>query len=184
MGRLVIGSVAAAVAMFLLGFVFYGSPLFNSARVDVPAETQLAVHEALKALPQSGFYAIPFAEGGDPELVAAHEAGPIATVSLTKPGGPVMDPMVMVKGFLHMVASAFLIGYILWAMRGRLVDFGGRMKLIGMIAFAMTVYFNIGKAVWWPGGWTFNLYVAVADFVTLLAAGFVIARWFMPKAAS
>jgi predicted heme/steroid binding protein len=69
-------------------------------------------------------------------------------------------------------------------MRGRLGEFDGRMKLVALIAFATTIYFNIGKAVWWPGGWTFNLYVAVADFVMLVAAGFIIARWFMPRSAS
>jgi hypothetical protein len=184
MGRLAFGSLIAAVAMFLLGFLFYGSPLFNVARVDIPADTQLAVHAALQALPKTGFYAVPFAESGDAALVAAHAAGPIATIHLTKPGSPVMDPSIMIAGFLHMFVSAFLLGYILWAMRGRLGEFDGRMKLVALIAFATTVYFNIGKAVWWPGGWTFNLYVAVADFTMLLAAGFIIARWFMPRSAS
>jgi hypothetical protein len=30
MGRLLIGSLVAAVAMFLIGFVFYGTPLFSN----------------------------------------------------------------------------------------------------------------------------------------------------------
>ena len=184
MGRLMLGSLVAAVAMFLLGFLAYGSPLFSSAHVAIPAETQLQVHEALKALPASGTYFVPFADGTDASLAAAHEAGPIATISLTKPGGPPMDPTVMVKGFLHMLVSAFLLGLVLWSLRDRVTGFQERLRLVVAIAFATTIYFNIGQAVWWPGGWTFRSYVAVADFVMLVAAGAIIARWFLPQRAS
>jgi hypothetical protein len=184
MGRLIIGSVVAAVVMFMLGFLAYGSPLFSAAHQRVPAETELAVHDALKALPRTGTYFVPFADGSNADLVAAHEAGPIASIHLTKPGGPAMDPAIMVRGFVHMIVSAFLLGLVLWLLRDRVTDFGGRIRLVAAIALATTIYFNVGQAIWWPGGWTFRSYVAVADFVTLLAAGAVLARWFLPRTAS
>ena len=72
MGKLVIGSLVAAVVMFLLGFVFY-EVLMNLGWSTAPEATQLAVQEALKALPHSGVYSIP-SEGSD-ALAAAAAAG-------------------------------------------------------------------------------------------------------------
>ena len=85
MGRLVIGSVVAAVAMFILGFIFYATPLMKLGQADAPVATQLAVQEALKMLPKSGTYFIPFS-ATDASIMAAHEAGPTAVVKVNMTG--------------------------------------------------------------------------------------------------
>jgi hypothetical protein len=183
MGRLLIGSVVAAVAMFLLGFVFYATPLMNLAQADAPAETQLAVQEALKALPRSGTYFIPLSET-DQALMAAHQAGPTALIKVNMTGAPQMDPAVFAFGWLHMAVSALLLGLLLWAVRDRVSDFAGRMRLVVWVALVMAVFTRLGEPIWYRSDWANALYVGVADLLTIVVAGFVIARWFMPKAAS
>src|SRR3546814_17931951 len=80
MGRAVIGAVAAAVAMFILGFVFFASGLQKTVTAnpdDVPAA---AVQQTLAAnLPGSGVYFVPDPEASSTPTVM-YGQGPIATI--------------------------------------------------------------------------------------------------------
>lgn len=184
MGRLVIGSVVAAVAMFILGFIFYATPLMKLGhQADAPVATQLAVQEALKMLPKSGTYFIPFSET-DASIMAAHEAGPTAVVKVNMTGATQMNPMTFAFGWLHMAISAFLLGLLLMAVKDRVTDFNGRMQLLFWAALTMAVFTRLGEPIWYRSDWANAFYVGFADFVSLMVAGFILARWFMPKSAS
>lgn len=182
MQKLVIGSVVAAVIMFILGFVFFGSPLFQFAHAEAPIETQTAVQSALKALPGDGTYFIPL--GDTPEAMAAHEAGPTAVVKYNSSGAPMMDPAVFVAGFGHMIVSALILGLVLWAVRDRVTDLGTRMRVILWLSLAMVVYTRLGEPIWYRTDWQNAIYVAIAEFISFVAAGYVLARWFVPAGAN
>lgn len=179
MGRLLVGSLVAAVAMFLIGFVFFGTPLFSNAYKTAPFETQMAVQEALKALPASGTYFIPMGE--DEAAMAAHRAGPTAMLRVNLAGSEMMDPMVMVKGFVHMVVSAFLLGLLLLRVAPKIWNFGERMAVVVLASLAVVVFVRLGEPIWFGADWPFTLYVAVTDLISLVVAGFILAKWFLPK---
>lgn len=183
MGRLVTGSVVAAIVMFVLGFIFYATPLMQIGQATAPVDTQLAVHEALKSLPGTGTYFIPFDET-DPAIRAAHESGPTAVVKVNMTGSPQMDPMVFAAGYVHMALTAFLIGLLLWTLRHRVNNFVDRAGLVILLALVAAFFTRLGEPVWYRTDWANALYVGFADFVMLAAAGLVIARWFMPRSTS
>lgn len=179
MGRLLVGSFVAAVAMFLIGFVFFGTPLFSNAYKTAPFETQVAVQEALKALPASGTYFVPMGE--DEAAMAAHRAGPTAMLRVNLQGSEMMDPMAMVKGFVHMVVSAFLLGLLLLRVAPKIWNFGERMAVVVVASLAVVVFVRLGEPIWFGADWPFTLYVAVAEVISLIVAGFILAKWFLPK---
>ncbi len=179
MGRVLIGSLVAAVAMFLIGFVFYGTPLFSNAYKTAPFETQMTVQQALKALPASGTYFIPMGEGE--EAMAAHRAGPTAMLRVSLQGSEMMDPMAMVKGFVHMVVSAFLLGLLLLRIAPKMWNFGERMAVVVAASLAVVVFTRLGEPIWFRADWPFTLYVAITDMISLTVAGFILAKWFLPK---
>lgn len=179
MGRLLVGSIIAAVAMFLIGFVFFGTPLFSNAYKTAPFETQVAVQDALKALPASGTYFVPMGE--DEAAMAAHRAGPTAMLRVNLQGSEMMDPMAMVKGFVHMVVSAFLLGLLLLRVAPKIWSFGERMGIVVAASLAVVVFSRLGEPIWFGADWPFTLYVAVAEVISLIVAGFILAKWFLPK---
>ena len=109
--RLLVGTLPAAVVMFLLGFVFYGTPLQMLGWTKAPLATQLAVQQALKALPQSGTYVIP--SGDTPGATAAYGNGPVAQIQYNSGGFAMVDPGVFAGGFVQMAVSVFLLGCVL-----------------------------------------------------------------------
>nr|ART36137.1 B293 [uncultured bacterium] len=179
MGRLLVGSLVAAAAMFVIGFLFYGTPMFSAAYRTAPLETQMTVQEALKALPASGTYFIPMGE--DEAAMAAHRAGPTAMIRVSLQGSEMMDPMVMVKGFIHMAVSAFLLGLLLYRVAPKIWDFGGRMAVVVLASLAVVVFARLGEPIWFGADWPFTLYVAVTDVISLVVAGFILAKWFLPR---
>ena len=178
MGRLVIGSLVAAVAMFLLGFVFYGL-LINLGWSTAPEATQLALQQALKALPHSGVYAIP--SGETPTMMAAFQAGPIAQVSYNSGGYSMADPVIFAAGYVHMAVSVFLVGLLLWNLRDRLVTFAERAQVVIAVAAIFSVYIHMAAPIWYHGDWRNALYLCLADTVIYVVGGLIIVRWFLPR---
>ncbi len=178
MGKLVIGSLVAAVVMFLLGFVFYGL-LMHLGWSTAPEATQLAVQEALKALPGSGVYTIP-AEGSD-ALAAATAAGPVAQISYHAGGVKMVDPVIFAGGYVHMAVSVFLVGLLLWNLRDRVATFAERAQVVVAIAAIFSVYIHLAAPIWYHGDWRNALYLCLADTVIYVAGGLIVAKWFLPR---
>lgn len=177
MRSLVIGSIVAAVAMFLIGFAFYGTPMMTLGWSEASPEVQAALQSALKALPHTGTYAIPSDQ--TPEAAAAFAAGPVATIRYNSSGFAMMDPAVFAEGFIHMALSAFLLGLALWTVRDRVADFGARLRLVLMLSLAMAVFTRLGDPIWYHSDWRNAVYVGIADFITFAVAGAILARWFV-----
>lgn len=177
MARLVIGSLIGAVFMFLIGFLAYGTPLMETGYGSATPAQQLAVQAALKALP-TGTYIIP--EGYSAEGAAAYAAGPVAKVQVNSAGFAPNDPMVMVSGYVHMAVTAFLLALLLWSVRDRVADTGTRLQLVVWASLAAVVFTRLGEPIWFHTDWPNALYVAVVEFVSLVGAGYILARWFVP----
>jgi hypothetical protein len=181
--RVIWGSLVAAVAMFVIGFVFFGPLGLNSlATKSVDDAPALAIQQALKAnLPQTGTYMIPN-DGKSAGQTAMYGNGPIATVHFNSSGFvAAMDPATIGKGFVFNFAIALLIGLALIGIDGRVTDFGSRARVAAIIGIAGSAFVHLGEPLYYHHDWPHFLYAFVADGLMLAAAGVIVA-WFLKPA--
>ena len=182
MTRIISGSAIAAVLMFILGFVFYATPLQSIAYASADPAVIDRVQAAMAELPKSGAYLIPDTaqEGG----AAAYAKGPIGMLRVAQSGYPVFDPTVLMAGFTHYFVSALLLGLALRSIGGRL-DAGQERIVLGWTILACAVFNLLSDPVWYRLDWTYALYNFAANVVILMAGGLVVAYWIRrPSAGS
>jgi hypothetical protein len=178
--RVVWGSFVAAIAMMIIGFVFFGplglSSLATKSVDDAPA---LAVQQTLKAnLPQTGTYMIPN-DGKSAGQTAMYGNGPIATIHYNSSGFVAgTDPATLGKGFVFNFAIALLIGLALIGIDGRVRDFGSRARVAAIIGIAGSAFVHLGEPIYYHHDWPYFLYAFIADGLMLAAAGVIVA-WFL-----
>jgi len=177
--RVLIGSILAAVAMFLIGFIAYGTPLMKLGYATATPAVQLDVQAALKALPGTGTYVIP--AGETTETTAAFANGPVAVIGYNAGGFAMVDGTVMLTGFIHMLLTCLLIGAVLYGVRRRIPDSGERLKLVFGIAAIGAIFINLASPIWFHTDWRNALYLGGVNFISLAVAGVILAKWFVPK---
>jgi hypothetical protein len=171
--RMILGSLAAAVLMFALGFVFFGF-LFPMALSPISAEAASAAQAALGgSLPASGTYIVPIDE-------AAWMAGPSALINFTAGASPPMG-MAMALGFLHFALSAYIIALALRAVGG---DFARQAAAVLWFGLAAAFFMHLGDPIWYGYGWRMPLFTFLADGVIFIAGGLVLAKWFSSERAA
>jgi hypothetical protein len=177
MRRLVLGSLVGGLAMWVVGFIFWG-PLLGWIPFSVtPDANAAAVQAALKAnlaATGSGTYAIPSTATTAGSVM--HAGGPVALVHFTNSGFPAMDTFALLWGLVLAVCCAFVGGLGLKLVAAEL-DFGRRMQLVIFFAVAMAGYTELGQPVFNHAAWGYYLYAFVADVVTWIAAGAVLAMF-------
>ncbi len=180
MPRMLIGSFAAAIAMFVTGFIFFATPLSYLAYGSADVPQQAAVQQALAAnLRSTGTYTIPSAATAEGAVM--YGKGPIATVHYNSGGFGVADPGVLISGFVHELIVALLLGFALLTVAARVPDFGSRAKLVILFSVAGGVLAHLGEPIWYHHDWPHFIYLFVGDTAMLVVGGLVIARWFLPR---
>lgn len=178
MRNLVVGSLLAAVAMFVWGFLFWGlRPVDPFAHLTLAQER--AVAAVLSAeLPGPGVYFLPDRDalGGDASWAERHTAGPVAFVAFRPDGANPQSPVKMLMGFLHMLATAALLGVVIRL--GRLPDYGARFGLAAAVGVAATFFAYVAQPIWFDLPWGHYLTRSIYDLVAWLLAGAVLA-WFV-----
>lgn len=177
--RVIIGAIPAAIAMFLLGFVFYASGLQGLVTGAVDDAPAAAIQQALGAgLPDTGTYVIP-----DPNRSAAQTVmygqGPIATIHYNAGGFATTDTASLILGLLLDFLVALLIGAALIGIDRRVPDFASRARVVVIVAVACAAYTNLLGPIFYHHGWAHFIYRFIADAATLSAGGLIIARWFL-----
>ena len=181
--RVIWGSLVAAIAMFVIGFIFYGplglKTLATKSVDDAPA---LVIQQALKAnLPQTGTYMIPN-DSRSPPQSAMYGNGPIATVHYNSSGFvAALDPATIGKGFVFNFAIALLIGLALIGIDGRVTDFGSRARVAAIVGIAGSAFVHLAEPLYYHHDWPHSLYTFIADGLMLAAAGVIVA-WFLKPA--
>jgi hypothetical protein len=176
--RVIIGSAAAAVAMFVIGFVFFGLGLQNLAIRSVPDLQAASVQQTLRAnIADTGTYVVP----GDrtAEQTRMFGTGPVAMIHYNvngQVGG--MTAGTALKGLIFNFAIALAIGLALIGIDGRVRDFGSRMRVVVITALAAAGFAHLGMPIYFPQGWAYYVYLFIADAVALAAAGIIVA-WFI-----
>jgi len=180
MVRVIIGAMVAAIAMFIIGFIFFATPLARLGTANIDDTQAAAVQQALAAnLPRTGTYAVP---GTDTQAQTnMYSQGPIATVHYNTGGFAADDPSAIVFGLVFNFIVALLIGAALIGIDRRVPDFGSRARVAVIIAVAASAFNHLGEPIYWHHDWGHSIYLFVADSLMLAAAGLILA-WFLPRA--
>ncbi|WP_174525603.1 hypothetical protein [Sphingobium abikonense] len=174
MVRSVIGGLLGGLAMYIIGFIFWGTPLsalaFSRAGDQESANLQAALAQGLNAT-GTGVYVIP--DPATAQGTILYGRGPIAQVFYNSSGFPVTDSASLIGGLILALAVGILIAL---ALRFALTDFGSRMRVTILFSIAAVLWLHIGQPVFNHAPWGYFLYLAFSDFIALAAAGLIAAK--------
>ena len=182
MKRLVLGVVLAALAMFFWGFLYWGlNPIpYTSWKKSTD---DVAAGEALRRyFPESGTYYIPDVRQDSATVARLYEQGPVGFVHLTsREGRPQQDAMMMVRGLLLYLVTAFVLALLMRMALPALPTYGRRVAFAALGGLAAALLIDIGDSVWWyiPIGW--KLHQALYDATVWLVGGLVLAAFLRPN---
>jgi hypothetical protein len=178
--RVIIGAAVAAVAMLIIGFIFFATPLSRLGMANLDDAQAAAVQQSLAAsLPRTGTYSVP---GTDtPAQTNMFSQGPIATVHYNTRGFAADDMTALVMGLVFNFIVALLIGAALIGIDRRVPDFGSRARVAVIIAVAAAAFIHLGEPIYWHHDWGHFIYLFIANSLMLAAAGLILA-WFLPRA--
>jgi hypothetical protein len=179
--RSVIGGLIAGVVMFFIGFIFWGTPLaqvaFAHADDAQNAAVQLSMAQNLSPH-GTGTYQIP-----SPNTQAGtvqYGNGPIATVHFNTGGFAANDMSMMLPGLIFALVSGLMMAFGIAAV-GKENSFAELARLVILFSLGVTAWAILAQPVFNNFGWTYWIYFFVSEAVSFIAAGLVIARWFVPK---
>jgi general stress protein CsbA len=179
--RGLLGAVAAAVAMFVLGFVFFASGLQNLAIGDVDNMQAATIRQALAAnLPETGTFSVP--DDSTAEQTVMYGQGPIATIHYNSRGFAIGDPLVLLGGFMHMLIVALIMAAGLLTLSKYVASQGERIRLLLLGAIGAAVFIHLREPIWFHHDWTYAIYVLIADVVSLTIGGLIILK-LLPRQA-
>jgi hypothetical protein len=181
MVRTLIGGLVGGIIIFVMGFIFWGSPLgtipFSHASDAQAAAVQTSLAQNLTP-GGTGTYLIPDARTR--EGAELYAKGPVATVSYNMAGFAPEDMSMLLPGFILAVVAGLLIAFGLASVGGGGRSFGNVARLVVLYTLGFTVWECLTNPIFMHADWRFWIYSFVAESVSLILAGLVIARWFMP----
>ena len=179
MVRTFIGGLVGGLILFVVGYIFWGSPLAEIPLHHVGDQQSAAVQATLRQnLPETGAYVIP--NYTTPVGAASYSQGPIATVYFNSQGFSRDDMSMLLPGFLMAVAAGMLMAFGLAAVGGGGRSFSSTARLVVFFSLGFTVWEYLATPIFSHYGWRFWIYAFSAESVSLILAGLVIARWFLP----
>ena len=177
--RIVIGSVAGGIAMFVVSFVFWATPLATLGYSHAGEPQSAAVQTVLaQNLTHTGRYIVPdvTTQGG----TILYGRGPVATVDYNSAGYPTTDNASLIGGLVQQIVVVLLFGLALLPILSRVPDFESRARVVVGISAAAAVMIALSDPIFNHADWRFAIYNLVADIAMLAAGGLVLARWFLP----
>ncbi|RMF39742.1 MAG: hypothetical protein D6753_13040 [Planctomycetota bacterium] len=181
--RLLIASLLGAIAMFVWGFLFWAVLAVAISPWKPLSAYGTATLESLKReLPAAGVYQYPWVDGSSPdhegmeqEFQRQQEQGPFVQIVYDPAGmaGAAMG-MVMLKGFLHMLASALLASVLLQAC-GPMCCYTARWAQVTGFGVLATLWVEVGDSIWWHHPLSHVAFVGVYHIVNWAIAGAVLA---------
>ena len=177
--RTVIGGLVAGIIIFVIGFIFWATPLGELAYSKADEAQNAAVQASLaqNLTPSgTGTYIVPAHNSAAGAVLYAR--GPIATVHFNTRGYSPDDMSAILPGFIVAVIAGLLIAFGLAAVGGR--SFAELARLVICFSLGFTVWEYLGSPIFNHYGWGFWIYTFIAESVSLIVAGLVVARWFVP----
>lgn len=189
MVRTLIGGLAAGLVIFVVGFIFWATPLgelpYSRATDAQNAAVQTALAQNLTKtdaktgeISGTGAYIIPAHQSAEGAVLYAR--GPIATIHYNTRGYSPDDMSMILPGLIVALVSGLLMAFGLAAVSpGR--SFAEMARLVVLFSAGFTVWEYIGSPIFNHFGWGFWIYAFIAETVSLILAGLVVARWFLPR---
>ncbi|MBH1999835.1 MAG: hypothetical protein I8H96_11945 [Sphingomonadaceae bacterium] len=172
--KTMIGGLLGGFAMFLTGFLFWGTPLsalaISRADEQAGANLQAALAQALTPT-GTGVYVIP--DPATAQGTILYGKGPVAQIFYNMGGFPVMDGGALIGGLILALVVGVLIAMALRFVGG---GFANRVRASLLIALIAVLWLHIGQAVFNHAPWGYILYLAFSDFVALAIAGTIAAK--------
>lgn len=181
MVRTLIGGLVGGIIIFVLGYIFWATPLGDMPYSKATDAQYAAVQTALaQNLTQSGTgtYIVPGHQNAQGAVLYAQ--GPIATVHFNTRGFSPDDMSMILPGFIVALVTGLLMAFGLAAVGGGGRSYGSVARLVVCFSLAFTVWEFLGSPIFNHYGWGYWIYVFFAESVSLIVAGLVIARWFLP----
>ena len=184
MVRTIVGGLVGGLILFFVGFVFWGTPLSEIAFAKASDQEQAAVQLAMAqnlSRGGTGTYMIP-----SPTTQAgtvAYGQGPIATVHFNSGGFAAEDFSMMLPGLAFALAAGLLMSLGIAAV-SKENSFPQTARLVVFFSLGLTGWVLLSQPVFNNFGWAYWVYFFVSEAVAIIAAGLVIARWFVPPPAA
>jgi hypothetical protein len=184
MTRSFIGGIVAALILFALGFLFWQTPLSGLAYKNLPDQQAAAVQMALaqnltdpKTGGGTGTYRIPDPKSQQGALLYAK--GPVATVDYNTDGFSPTGTVAVIPGLVVALVAGMLMAFGLGAVAtGRTFAQLGRLVVCVSLGFCAWIF--LAAPIVNHFGWGFWIYTFLAEALSFIVAGLVVARWFVP----
>lgn len=181
MFKSLIGGLVAGIVMFMIGFLFWGTPLseaaFNKADDTASAAVQLSLAQNLTQT-GTGTYVIP--TPSTPQGTVLYGRGPIATVHFNVAGFAANDMGMMLPGFIFALVSGLLMSFGIAAVGGD-NSFAQVARLVVLFSLGTTIWTILAQPVFNNYGWGYWIYFFVSEAIAFIVAGLIVARWFVPR---
>lgn len=183
MVRTFLGGLVGGVILFVMGYIFWATPLgeipYSHTGDAQNAAVQLSLAQNLSQA-GTGAYIIP--APGTRVGANLYTQGPIATVFFNTAGFSPEDMSMLLPGFIAAVIAGLFMAFGLAAVGGGGREFAGTARLVVLFSLGFCVWEYLATPIFNHFGWTYWIYSFVAEAVSLILAGLVIARWFLPRA--
>ena len=181
MARTFIGGIVAGIILFLVGFVFWTTPLGELAYKSVDDSRNAALQQSLaQNLSESGTGAYTIPAHNSAAGAQLYARGPIATVHFNTRGYSPDDMGMLVPGLIFALISGMLIAFGLAAVGGGGRSFAGVARLVVLFSVGITAWTILAQPVFNHFGWGYWVYSFIAQTTALILAGLAVAKWFLP----
>jgi hypothetical protein len=181
--RTIIGGLVGGAILFVAGFIFWATPLgeipYTRAGDAQNAAVQLALAQNLSQS-GTGTYIVPAHQSAQGAVLYAQ--GPIATIYFNTAGYSPDDMSMLLPGFILALIAGLMMSFGLAAVGGGGRSFAGTARLVVLFSLGFCVWEYLASPVFNHFGWRYWIYAFTAESVSLILAGLVIARWFLPRA--
>lgn len=179
MKKFLFAPALAALALFVFGALYWMSPFPYKALGRVPDDA--AAGEALaRVFPSTGVYFVPGMYLEEKQHEALAKRGPIAEVHFIKSGMPLMDPMQLLKGYLHEFVTCLVISLLMVKLAPAFRCWTSRLKFCAMLGLLMALS-DYAMVVWWNHSLAWETMRALYDFLAFIVVGLVLGPMLTPK---
>ena len=177
-----IAILAAAFAVYIWGFLFWGASTLPYQVWERAADDPAAQQAVRQHFPRNGFYAIPSVQHDAATLETLATTGPTAFVVVTAADGrPPMVPSVMILGFLQMILVAALVAALLSCIGGALT-FGRKVQLTLLVGVISAAQSQFADAIWWMYPWDWKLILCLYELGAFFIMGVILAKMLPARA--
>lgn len=185
--RYVSASLLAAVALMVVGVVFWAGLADRFGAMKGLPGAEKAVPILKKTVPSSGTYLYPMPshekgkKDAEKRFIEQHKKGPLMMVFFRKDGFDPMQPIVFLKGFLHNLFSALLLGLLLLLAMPNLQSFARRYGFVVIAGLFASVWIEWSGPIWFHHPTDFHTFNFVYQIVGWIVAGLPMAWLLRPK---